>query len=144
MLDADKKYSACHSVTEGRDTTVGMRERERERGKMRGRLPLFEAGNELFIGGNSFRREDHFSSFQRCMLGEIKYMFEFEPSFRSIFFVSLRDYKHANVTKPPPSKTKPFLPFLLSLCLLNFERGGRESNSVCLGSAITERESDAV
>ena len=31
MFDADKKYSACHLVTEGKDTTVGMRERERER-----------------------------------------------------------------------------------------------------------------
>ena len=104
---------------------------------MRGRLALFEAGNERFIGGNSFGREDNFSTFQRCMLGEIKYMFEFEPSFRSIFFISLRDNKHANVTKPPPSKTKPFLPFLLSLCLLNFAREGRES--LCLGRAITER-----
>ena len=69
------------------------------------------------------------------MLGEIKYMFEFEASFLSFPLKSLRDYKHANVTKPPPLKTKPFLHFLLSLCLLNFAREGRES----LGRAITER-----
>ena len=38
MFDADKKYSACHSVTEGKDTTDEQRlEWERER-EMRGEI----------------------------------------------------------------------------------------------------------
>ena len=56
MFDADKKYSACHSVTEGKEERHNERlEWERER-EMRGRLPLLGAANELFIGSKQLFR----------------------------------------------------------------------------------------
>ena len=105
--------------------------------------------NFLSGASNSFGRGETVSLHFHDDAWGIKYMFEFgskslpppEVKFEGLRARERDKRRGRRRQSPLEEETLSFLPsFLLSLCLLNFERGGRESKSVWAAQSRRERE----